>query len=162
MSTDPSPGIARNLWILWIVVAFAWAVPLCGGVLWLLTFQPGSSSEAAAMLAQAMTLCVMGMALTSMLNLWLYLWRRRSSQSTRWLAQGFGWSVFLLFLAVAWIALLYLGVTGDHSHNGAFLGWFGYALILVAMLSFNVGLLWQRSNMRRRRRSSRRAEPAAV
>jgi hypothetical protein len=109
-----------------------------------------------------MTLCVMGMALTSMLNLWLYLWRRRSSQSTRWLAQGFGWSVFLLFLAVAWIALLYLGVTGDHSHNGAFLGWFGYALILVAMLSFNVGLLWQRSNMRRRRRSSRRAEPAAV
>ena len=76
-------------------------------------------------------------------------------------AQG-GWSVLLLVMAVAWIALLYLGITGDHSHTGAFLGWFGYALMLVAMLSFNVGLLWQRSNMRRRRRSSRRGEPAAV
>ena len=116
-----------------IHLAIAWVVPLAAGVLWLLTYQPNPSSQTAQTVFQGMVLCIMGMAASSILNLWLYLRRKRSARSTRWLAKGFIWSVAVTFLAVLWIRALFVAIHDDVTEHGAFVGWFGYALIMVAM-----------------------------
>jgi len=157
MSTIVTPMMTRSLWLVWILLAIAWVVPLAAGVLWLLTYQPNPSSQTAQTVFQGMVLCIMGMAASSILNLWLYLRRKRSARSTRWLAKGFIWSVAVTFLAVLWIRALFVAIHDDVTEHGAFVGWFGYALIMVAMVSFNLIVMWRRTHMRRRRRSHGRS-----
>lgn len=154
-------GIRGGWWLLWFFFTMAWAVPLCGGVLWLLTYQPNPNSQSAQVALHGMIVCILCMSLSSIVHLWLYLWLKRSSRSTRWLSRGFVWSIVVTVIAVLWVKSLFVAMYDDVSEHGAFLGWFGYALLMVAMISFNLVIFWRRTHMRRRRsvRSRQRSAP---
>lgn len=142
--------------MIWVFLALVWTIPLCAGVLWILTYQPSPASQTAETVFHAMVLCIFAMAISSDVNLWVYLWRKRSSRSTRWLSKGFVWSILLTVFAVLWLKFLFMAIYDEFSEHGAFIGWFGYALILVAMVSFNLAVFWRRTHMRRRRHHSKR------
>lgn len=146
----------RGWWILWVVFTIAWALPLVAGVLWLLTYQPNPSSQTVETVLHGMIVCILAMGLSSVMNLWMYLWQKRSSRSSRWLARGFVWTIVVIGLAVLWVHTLFMALFDEFSEHGAFIGWFGFALILVAMVAFNLAVYWRRSHMRRRRRSRSR------
>jgi Na+/H+-translocating membrane pyrophosphatase len=162
MSTTVTSHMAfrGGWWVLWFVFTMSWALPLFGGVLWLLTYQPNPNSQSAQMVFHGMIVCILCICLCSIMNLWLYLWLKRSSRSTRWLSRGFVWSIVLTVIAAVWVRFLFTAMYDDLSEHGAFIGWFGYALLLVGVLSFNMVVFWRRTHMRRRRSVRSRSSSA--
>lgn len=121
----------------------------------MLTYRPEPGSYLLQTVFRVMVLCILAMTATAMVNVWVHASRKRSAHSTRWLAKGLVWTLVLAGIAVIWIRALFVAFHEHFSEYRAFAGWFGYALILLGMMAFNLLLAWRRIRSRKRRRSRR-------
>ncbi len=150
--------LARWSWILWQLFIVALAVPLFWGVGWMMRHGHQQTTHTMMLVFRSTIVVMLTLATCSVLNLWLYLKGKHTSQSGRLLAKGFFWTLLLAVLAVVWVRSLYVAVFDDMSEIGAFAGWFTFSMMLIGFFVFNGAVMWRKAHPRRsnRRRQSRR------